>query len=174
MDAIKQGKHKVQVVIGREEGDERHNQFCEMMYRNQERNELYYVQLHDENPNDESVEKGNTVAISNGGAGKWITTNSARLSKNSKQLWEPECEPECKNKEETFEEDRREHEMGRIKQTVMKAAIATMTSEGRVTTGGTGITSAVDELKDYEWSEYWDDLSGEPFEPKLVQAARKE
>ena len=153
MDAIKQGKHKVQVVIGREEEDEKHNQFCQMMYRNQERNELYYVQLHDEAPVEASIKKGNTVAINGGKVGKWITTNSARLSKNIKQLWEPECEPECKGEEETCAEDRRDRDMGRIKQAVMRAAVATMTSEGRITTSGTGVTSAVDELKDYEGSE---------------------
>ena len=150
MGAIKQGRHKVPIVIGKEEGDEKHDQFCEMMYRNQERHELHYVQLRDKAPDEESIKNGNTVAINDGKTGKWITTNSTRLSRNIKQLWEPEGEPECKAKKEGCEEDRREHEVGRIKQTVVKAAMATMTSEGRINAGGVGVTSAVDELKDYD------------------------
>ena len=45
MNAVRQGMHKVQVVIGRTEDSQEHNEFCDMMYRNQARNELYHVNI---------------------------------------------------------------------------------------------------------------------------------
>ena len=53
------------------------------------------------------------------------------------------------------EEDEKERKASEIKQVIMKAALATMVSEGRISSEGTGATSAVDEMKDHEWSEHW-------------------